>query len=530
MLIVDNSLRCLRHPITLLCIGLLLINDHILKVVAPSWLTGKLSDFAGLFFFPFLLAAGFSFVFRRASFQAIGILAFGFTAIWFALIKTTIWGNTLTEAFASRLLGVPVQIVLDPTDVIALCVLFPAWRLWNRAEAMRPTRLGWVALGVASLATMATSPCPPTGRLDRIYYADGVLYAHASTSYVGSSSWWWGDNSYVFSQDGGHTWQGTYDPTLQKYQDVPTPVKNPASLPLVECRKDNPALCYRIAGQDQVEASDDGGQTWRIAWQIPQGRRFYMQRVAEYGRCRRVVDPGPYDLILPETGEYTIIVAMGTEGLLVRNHEGHWRQVGGLWMQAPLRFYAQNFDEAVRAVAREIDLATWIALFVLLILAFRSTQILKSIVLQKQPSALRRVLPLLVIFALTGVVFGVWYIGGFSVIGSPTIIFISIIFQSVASGFFALIPIVGLTILFIAFLATWLPMARSVAFPKRVWQTAGVTVLMALAIAVIIIGAFILWAFGVIAEYIIAVFLAFIASALLLVYGYRIIQVIITRE
>lgn len=50
------SLRCLSHPITFLSICLLLLNDHVLKQIAPSHLTGKLSDFAGLFFFPFLLA------------------------------------------------------------------------------------------------------------------------------------------------------------------------------------------------------------------------------------------------------------------------------------------------------------------------------------------------------------------------------------------------------------------------------------------------------------------------------------------
>jgi len=51
------ALRCLRHPATLISISLLLFNDHVLKIAAPSPLTGKLSDFAGLFFFPFLLAA-----------------------------------------------------------------------------------------------------------------------------------------------------------------------------------------------------------------------------------------------------------------------------------------------------------------------------------------------------------------------------------------------------------------------------------------------------------------------------------------
>ena len=41
------SLQALARPITLASVVLLLLNDHVLKVLAPSALTGKVSDFAG---------------------------------------------------------------------------------------------------------------------------------------------------------------------------------------------------------------------------------------------------------------------------------------------------------------------------------------------------------------------------------------------------------------------------------------------------------------------------------------------------
>src|SRR4051812_25547573 len=45
---------------TVVVLAVLLVNDHVLKVMVPSWLTGKLSDFAGLYCLPFaLLAATF---------------------------------------------------------------------------------------------------------------------------------------------------------------------------------------------------------------------------------------------------------------------------------------------------------------------------------------------------------------------------------------------------------------------------------------------------------------------------------------
>src|SRR4051812_3923935 len=49
----------LVHPAPLAAVLVLAVNDHLLKGsgLLPGWLTGKLSDFAGLFFFPVLLAA-----------------------------------------------------------------------------------------------------------------------------------------------------------------------------------------------------------------------------------------------------------------------------------------------------------------------------------------------------------------------------------------------------------------------------------------------------------------------------------------
>jgi hypothetical protein len=49
----------LLHPVALAAIALLILNDHVLKRAFPGGVTGKLSDFAGLTFFPLLLAAVF---------------------------------------------------------------------------------------------------------------------------------------------------------------------------------------------------------------------------------------------------------------------------------------------------------------------------------------------------------------------------------------------------------------------------------------------------------------------------------------
>lgn len=143
--------RTLAHPLPLGCVALLVINDHVLKgrSIVPAVVTGKLSDFAGLFFFPVLLvtvarALRLSWVtpFRAA-------LA---TMIAFAAVKL----STPVNALYAAVLGPAVR---DPSDLLALpCALAAA--LWMR-EAPAPSRgLGHgdrLAVLVAAVASSATS-------------------------------------------------------------------------------------------------------------------------------------------------------------------------------------------------------------------------------------------------------------------------------------------------------------------------------------------------------------------------------------
>jgi hypothetical protein len=47
----------LLHPVPLFALATLMINDHLLKQYYPGWVTGKLSDIAGMVFFPLFLLA-----------------------------------------------------------------------------------------------------------------------------------------------------------------------------------------------------------------------------------------------------------------------------------------------------------------------------------------------------------------------------------------------------------------------------------------------------------------------------------------
>ena len=144
--------RGLAHPLPLASIALLLVNDHVLKRACPSWLTGKLSDFAGLFFFPILLVAiaelGPAARRRRSLVAAIACVA---TAIVFAAIKAVPACNALANRVGT--------FVLDPTDLVALVSVAAAWVFLDRPAPSGVAR--WqtgLAIVVASGASVATSP------------------------------------------------------------------------------------------------------------------------------------------------------------------------------------------------------------------------------------------------------------------------------------------------------------------------------------------------------------------------------------
>jgi hypothetical protein len=75
------------HPVALGGLVVLLLNDHVLKGLAPGWLTGKLSDVAGLLFFPFLVLALVDVVRRREPGPRAAAFAAASTAAAFAAVK-----------------------------------------------------------------------------------------------------------------------------------------------------------------------------------------------------------------------------------------------------------------------------------------------------------------------------------------------------------------------------------------------------------------------------------------------------------
>lgn len=139
-------------------VGVLVVNDWVLKAAFGNWVTGKLSDVAGLAAFS-MFAAALLPRHVRAVFVA--------TAVAFVVWKSPLSDQALEAWNALGLL--PLARVKDYSDVLALGVLVPTYRLMQRLRehhwrqyASFARRMGAVAAGIVGIiAFTATSILRP---------------------------------------------------------------------------------------------------------------------------------------------------------------------------------------------------------------------------------------------------------------------------------------------------------------------------------------------------------------------------------
>jgi hypothetical protein len=194
---VDRRERAaLLHPITLVALAVLLVNDHILKAAWPGWWTGKLSDVAALIVGPVAIGALWQAVVRRRALasrawpmpSAEAVIALGFGAM-FVAVKLD---PTANEVYA-RVVGVlgwpfgaagdllagravhalgRAPTVVDPGDLIALSAVLVGWWLAAGARSLAPA--------VAHMRTSTeTSVARSAARIAALALA---LFALAATS------------------------------------------------------------------------------------------------------------------------------------------------------------------------------------------------------------------------------------------------------------------------------------------------------------------------------------------------------------
>lgn len=124
---IPNRINFFTQPFPLSAIALMAVNDHVLKYKFPGFITGKLSDFCGIFYFPIFLVALvltadelFELkIFRLNKISAVSAIVV--TDFLLLLVKLSPVSARIIEKYFEMYLF-PIQLMQDPTDLFALMV------------------------------------------------------------------------------------------------------------------------------------------------------------------------------------------------------------------------------------------------------------------------------------------------------------------------------------------------------------------------------------------------------------------------
>lgn len=303
--------RWLGQPFFLGAVGLLALNDHVLKQRWPSWWTGKLSDVAGVI----VAGTAASVILGRRR----GLVAAG---VAFAALKTV----PGAPRFAAPLLGGPT--LQDPTDLLALLALLPLAKLLGRLEARpadRPPihadlrRSIRAALAVAlpvlaSFATIVTATATACGGRPMITEID--VRGTTFFAEIVTGSW---QHKWARSTDGGLTWTKSAPPPdrATRAGDTGAFFDGPPNGPLQSCTPDG--ACLRVSGQERIEQRAPDG-TWTVERQLTDA-----ERTDSYGGCAGGRRGTLGSIGTAGSGsDLHAVASLGADGVLVRTDQGTW--------------------------------------------------------------------------------------------------------------------------------------------------------------------------------------------------------------
>jgi hypothetical protein len=128
-----DGLSLFARPIPIAAVLLMITNDHWLKAQFPGFLTGKISDFCGVFFLPLFLGALFTLFFRKDFGAKLLLLFIVATDLIFMGVKFSPAVQFEYLKFQSAI-GLPAIVTLDLTDLWALLMNPVTWLYVQRAR------------------------------------------------------------------------------------------------------------------------------------------------------------------------------------------------------------------------------------------------------------------------------------------------------------------------------------------------------------------------------------------------------------
>lgn len=157
---MTRNLKILTSIWFLLGLTILLLNDFVLKGLYGNWLTGKLSDFAGLFIFPLFWTTLLP---RHKN-----------KIFWLTGLQFIFWKSPLSQVFidAWNDMGIlNLQRTVDFTDLLALTILPIAYTLEKNKDNLKFIRLSpTIPIAISAFAFMATSKGGPQPEVNYFLY------------------------------------------------------------------------------------------------------------------------------------------------------------------------------------------------------------------------------------------------------------------------------------------------------------------------------------------------------------------------
>jgi hypothetical protein len=296
----------------------LFVNDHFLRSRFPSPFAGKVSDFAWLFLA--VLASAWIVSFLLPTWAGkhedrAALAGFSIPTILYCLGKTHPEFHAWINATFEHLTSVRSAMLLDPTDLLALAVLIPAWVVWKKPFPHAPLhrRADLTILGLFGVLTLANMAAPDRG-ISRLRLTENGILAQSSYDCFTSA-------------DGGLTWEpndetscnGTLGPQESRLSD-----------PL------SPDTHWRFLPGGPIELSLDGGASWTVEYQPPHIGQAQQTYYRQTRTGNAVLEQGPFSAAVdPET--HNVVFAMGHEGVLVHTAAQEWLWVAvGEYRQTPL--------------------------------------------------------------------------------------------------------------------------------------------------------------------------------------------------
>ncbi len=292
MVAETEHLDSLRDPRFLTALAVLLANDLILKVAWPGPISGKLSDIAGMVFFPVALAALFSLVHIR---PRPGIVI-GAIAVWFIGLQVSATIDAIHETALSFVLPWDVVNTMDLTDLVALIAIPVSYRVLASPRPItlrvggRRAVVAFVLVGcLADTGPPSVTIGPPVvnqaGELEVLRDGESVLPRSIDVD---------GPLGSVPVKPVGRE---EFESTLEVFAGARE-----------ACLTSNPGHCFRL-GESVfvVEESSDGGDSWSSSWAANEDR--YLLR--EQGNSFQFYDERQRGIVVLKDDVVFVTTAIG---------------------------------------------------------------------------------------------------------------------------------------------------------------------------------------------------------------------------